>query len=475
MTDLASIRRKLLVVIASYGNKNDKYLERLIDEYRLMPFITDIVVLSNIPKDMGSAIEVIVGLPTNNPWSLPFAHKQLFVDRSERYDLFIYSEDDTLITHRNIEAFLRVSDVLADDEIAGYLRFEHAEDGRLSYPDVHHGYHWDPQSVRSRGEHTFAFFTNEHAAAYILTRRQLQRAVASGGFLVPPHQGKYDMLCTAATDPYTQCGFTKLICVSQLRDFMVHHLPNKYVGKLGVDACEIEYQTEALLTLAAEGDALPALLGTHPELKASAFWKNYYEPIRTDLLSLIPTTSINVLSVGCGWGATEERLVQNGKKVVAIALDPVISACARRRGVNVVDGDMNDILAQLAGERFDCLLISNLLHLVRDPGELLASLALLLSDRATCIASVPNLVRLPVQWRKLRGVESYRFLGDYEKSGIHLTSHRVVRKWLGRAGLKLDRFTDVLPTRTVAFCHGTLGLMVPFLSSEIVAVSTQLN
>ena len=73
---------KIIVAIANFGTKNSKYLNMLIEKYRSMKkYKIDIVVLSNIPKDLGSGVEVIVDLPTNNPWSLPFGYKKLFADR----------------------------------------------------------------------------------------------------------------------------------------------------------------------------------------------------------------------------------------------------------------------------------------------------------------------------------------------------------------------------------------------------------
>ena len=109
----------ILVVIASHGSNNDRYLHQLIEEYKSMSYPIDIVVTSNIPKDLDKSIEVVVGLPAKNPWTLPFAHKKIFADRVDRYDLFIYSEDDTLITQQHIEAFLHATEVLKPDEIAG--------------------------------------------------------------------------------------------------------------------------------------------------------------------------------------------------------------------------------------------------------------------------------------------------------------------------------------------------------------------
>ena len=225
---------KILVAIANFGTKNAMYLEKLLDEYRSMArFSVDIVVFSNIPKDLGPDVEVIVGLPTKDPWSLPFGHKALFAERMQQYDLFIYSEDDTLITERNIDAFVKMTKILPEKYIAGFLRYEISEKGRKYYNDFHNHFHWDPNSVLTIGEYIFAYYTNEHSACFILTQGQLQKAINSGGFLLPPRKGRYDMLVTAATDPYTQCGLKKLICISHLDDFCIHHLPNVYIGKIG--------------------------------------------------------------------------------------------------------------------------------------------------------------------------------------------------------------------------------------------------
>ena len=232
-------RLRVLVAVASYGTSNDHYLLRLVEEYRTMPFDVDIVVLSNLNKQIAPDVEVLVGLPNKNPWSLPFAHKKLFVDRLERYDLFVYSEDDILITENNLRAFLAASAAFRQDELPGFLRIEYGTNGAVNYPDVDWYFHWDPTSIGTRGRYTVARFTNEHAACYVLKRDQLRQAIRSGGFLVKPHEWKYDLLCTAATDPYTQCGFTKLIPISHLDEFTVHHLSNKYVGKVGVSETRI--------------------------------------------------------------------------------------------------------------------------------------------------------------------------------------------------------------------------------------------
>jgi 2-polyprenyl-3-methyl-5-hydroxy-6-metoxy-1,4-benzoquinol methylase len=468
--DTLSIK-KVLVVIASYGTANDKYLARLIEEYRSMDFALDIIVVSNKNKSLAPGVEVIVGLPDKDPWSLPFAHKPIFARKSNNYDLFIYTEDDILITEKNIRAFIDTTTVQPENEIAGFLRSEIGENGKIYYPDVHGSEHWDPQSVRTRDGYTFAFFTNEHSGCYILTRPQLQRAIDSGGFLVGPHQGRYGLPETAATDPYTQCSLRKMICISHLEDFTVPHLSRKYVGRLGLAAAEFDRQVESLLKIGRNGCRPFPLFDTVTKLPATRFSKHYYEPEKTELLALIPEGVQSVLSLGCGWGATEQWMSRKGIHVVAVPLDSVISACADARGVEVVSGDFRTVGEKLKGRKFNCLLMSNMLHLVKNPSEVLHIFRDLVQSESVAIALVPNLFRLSVILGRIQGNEDFRNLGNYGKSGVHLTSHQIVTNWFKDAGFKVDKIVDLLPERAQIAHKLTLGLMDPLLASEFIVVA----
>lgn len=468
----AGSSRRILVCIASYGRANDTYLTTLIAAYRGLPYVTHIVVLSNVSKYLGNDVEVLVGLPTRNPWSLPFGHKRIFAERSNDYDLFVYSEDDTLITRDNIEAFLRVSAVLRDDEVAGFFRYEKDASGKTFFPEVHGPYHWDTRSVISRGAFTFAFFTNEHAACYMLSREQLRRAIDSGGFLVEPHQGKYDLIVSAGTDAYTSCGFRKVICISHFTDFLVHHLPNKYIGTLSLSEEELHRQIDELYRIADASEKPAALLADHPEFRACDFGKDYYEPVDTEVMSLVPHNAHNILSIGCGWGATEEELVRRGKTVSAVPLDAAISACAEARGVETVKGDLKQALAKLDGKRFDCIIASNLFHLVDDPASTVALLAAFLSANGKLVASVPNVFRIPTLWRKLRRVSSHRGLGTFSKSGVHWASQWTMRRWVQTGGLRVQRVIHVMPQRHNRTWR-LLRAVRPILASKIITVASR--
>jgi len=459
---------KILVAIANYGTKNMHYLDILIEEYRSMKYDVDIVVLSNIPKDLGSDIEVLVGLPDKNPWSLPFAHKKAFAERSKDYDLYIYSEDDTLLTEKNIDAFLKVTPILDENEIAGFIRYEIDSLGRIYYSTIHSHFHWKPDPVKSVGEYTFAHFTNDHSACYILTQKQLNMAIKSGGYLVKPHDEKYDLLVTAATDPYTQCGLIKMICLSHIKDFQIHHLPDQYLGKMGIDEHELHIQLNALLI----NKQREELFQAQTKLKQSRWSKSYYENPRLDILDLIPQNVKNVLSVGCGWGATEAELVKRGIRVVGIPIDEIIGACAKERGVEIVTPNFEIALQQLVNKSFDAIIFSDILQYLHNPPDILTKFSKLIAERGIILIRVPNFNRVNI----LRGLLFKKYnisINDkinFDKTNLHFTTKRMVKNWLNQSGIEVNKIVYCIEDRFQNYARLSFGLLYELLASQLLFV-----
>ena len=465
---------KVLVVIPNHGTKNDGYLARVLAEFRSMPYQTDFVLLSNLQKDLGKDVEVITGTPTANPHSLPFGHRKVFGERREAYDLFVYTEDDILITQRNIEAHLRAASVLPADKLAGFFRYETYPDGRVFYPDAHLFFRWVPGSLQKYGEQSFARYTNEHSGCYVLTRAQLGRAIASGGFLVAPHESRYSMLETAATDIFTQCGFQKVLSVSNFEDFLVPHMPNKYLGsKYGTDAVEFDRQVDALRGIRPLVAPNASLL--EPRSRAfHAFWsKNLYEPARQDLLAQFPASVRSVLSIGCGWGALEAELMRRGIEVTAIPVDSIIGVCAEARGLKLVHGDFEQAMAQLRGQAFDGVLLSGVLQLMRDPAGALRSAATVLAKNGTLVATMPAFHPLPLVRKRLRNPEQYRGWNDFAHSGVHTFGRRTMRGFLRNAGLALEKTIRNVPEHRVKQVEASHGLLKPVFASEYIFVARQ--
>jgi 2-polyprenyl-3-methyl-5-hydroxy-6-metoxy-1,4-benzoquinol methylase len=448
---------KVLVAIACYGVKNLHLLHEEIRRYRQMAFATDIVVLTEAPKDLGPDIEVRVGLPAKNPWSLPFAHKAVFAERVNDYDLFLYTEDDIGVSQENIVEFLKLTPHLDADEVAGFMRYETSSDGAQVLLDAHGCYHWKPESVRRRGTEIVAEFTNEHAAMYLLTREQLKSVIASGNYLKDPYEGRHDMLCTAATDVYTECGLSKVICISNLNAFLVEHMSNRYEGKWGVRRPDFDVQTRRLTSIVDGQHSMNVLADPETLIPHNEWAKSYYESPIAGVFDLVPANAKTVLSVGCGSGDTEAKLVASGFKVTAVAMDAVIAASAEERGLNIVYGSMEECMAKLRGQTFDCVVMTNLLHLL--PKERSSGItnawASFVAPGGAFIVSGPNFGSLRVRAKWALNRSSYRALSSYRRSGIETVDPHAVAKsirpqqaqsisvrWLNEEGLaeKLGRF-----------------------------------
>ena len=429
---------RVLVVIASYGTGHLKYLKQMIQTYQSMAMEVHVVVFTEAGKALGTGVEEIVGLPSRNPWTLPFAHKPVFAQRVDQYDLFIYTEDDIGVSERQIRAFLKATSELPPDEIAGFLRYEVDKTGTWLLTEPWGRYHWKPESVRRRGSYTVAEFTNEHAGFYMLTSAQLRRAITSGGFVRSPYRGRYSWPETAATDPYTGCGFRKVICISALKDFLVHHMPNRYAEVLPVSLAAFEEQIEILVRIRDGLHPAKALCAVESALWPSWWQKSYYEAPGRELLEMIPPGARSVLSIGCGWGLTEAELQRRGAKVTAVPLDSIIGAVAERRGIKAVYGTWDECVKLLEGQRFDCVFVKDLLHLQRHPEQVVEQISGLVAEGGSLVCAGPNFDRAPWRLKRALGIDGFDKLRSFESGGFSICVPRTLARPIEKAGLRIQ-------------------------------------
>jgi SAM-dependent methyltransferase len=452
-------RLKVFVVIASYGEKNIQFLRHVVDGYQKMAMDLDIVVTSETPKSVDLGVEVIVGLPTTNPYSLPFVHQRLFVDKVDQYDLYIYTEDDIGVTEDGIRAFLRITEVLQPNELAGYVRYESDSDGTRYLPDVHGRFHWRPESVRRRGEYLVAEFTNEHSGFYILTNHQLRSAIASGRYLAEPYHGRYDMLESAATHVYVNCGFRKVICISDLDSFLVHHMPNKYIGHVGTPIAVFREQIETLTQVGRGSHPAATLCPVEPRVFESKWGKRYDETLTDELLKVLPAGMNSVLSIGCGSGEVERELQRRGAAVTVFPLDSVVGASAARQGLEVVHGSLEQCLSFVSGRAFDCVIVTNLIHLLPQVREVVERIGSLVAERGTLIVEGQNFEHLPVLIRRALRRGQYSKLRTFAESGLHTDGVDSITRMLQVVGFEVtaQQWSDRHLPKPLARFAGILG------------------
>lgn len=98
----------------------------------------------------------------------------------------------------------------------------------------------------------------------------------------------------------------------------------------------------------------------------------------------------NVVEVGCGDGFFGELLIQRGAKVGAI--EPSETACklAEERGVTCYNTYLDDTITDKVEERFDGFVTKQVMDLIKDPNEFLASLGKILKPGAWGLIDVPS-------------------------------------------------------------------------------------
>lgn len=227
---------KLLVCISNYGEGQLSYLHQVLSAYSEMKhFSVDIILhttqaldLSRFPIQQRQILcDPVVGR------DLAMFHREIMIESQNDYDLFVYSENDILISEQNLLTLCAATKNLPDPYAIGFIRYERNRknpgDSELYLPDAH------PSGGRVyKGEVIvngvrYAKLRNLHQGCFVLTRDQLKRATKSRFF---SYYNRGDPLNreVGATFVYIGCGLQKIIPVDLIDQLLIHHLPDKYVN-----------------------------------------------------------------------------------------------------------------------------------------------------------------------------------------------------------------------------------------------------
>ncbi|MBI4664053.1 MAG: hypothetical protein HY735_35095 [Verrucomicrobia bacterium] len=227
---------KTLVCISNYGDAQLLYLHQLLIAYDSMPGFTVDVVLHTTTKVELNRYSFRARQTLCDPSvgvDLALLHRHVMMDAQDEYDLFIYTENDTLITERNLSAWRAATELLPDPYVVGFIRYEHSQkqpgDSELYLPDAHpSGGKVCKGQVVVNGIRC-ARLRNSHQGCFVLTRHQLKRAIRSPFF---SYYNRSDPLNreVGATFVFIGCGLEKVIPIDRIDDLMIHHLSDKYVN-----------------------------------------------------------------------------------------------------------------------------------------------------------------------------------------------------------------------------------------------------
>lgn len=112
------------------------------------------------------------------------------------------------------------------------------------------------------------------------------------------------------------------------------------------------------------------------------------------IVELVPSGA-SVLDLGCGSGSLLARLkLDNHKRLVGIDASPDKILAAMRRGLDVLQADLNEGLDPFADKEFDCVVLSQTLQAVQNVDDVIDDM---LRVGRRCIVSFPNFAYAPLR------------------------------------------------------------------------------
>ena len=162
-----------------------------------------------------------------------------------------------------------------------------------------------------------------------------------------------------------------------------------------------------------------------------------------DLAMLLVPPGSTVADLGCGSGRASRRLADRGCRVTAVDITFDPDAWDSVDGVHLVEHDLTagGLEPALGGERFDVVVMLDVLEHLPDPLSVLQEAATLLRDGGTMVLSIPNITHGAVRLAMAAGEFRYRDEGLLDRTHIRFFDWESVVGLLADAKLELvDRY-----------------------------------
>lgn len=188
-------------------------------------------------------------------------------------------------------------------------------------------------------------------------------------------------------------------------------------------------------------------------------------------------SNTRVLDLGAADGSMAEVLTGMGCRVWGVEWDPVAAEAARRFCEDVEVGDLNTLdLAGCFGEqKFDVVLMLDVLEHLSDPAAVLRRVAAVLADGGWGVISLPNVAHVSLRLALLQGRFEYRDAGLLDRTHLRFFDRAGVDDLLASAGwsmFDLSRVTRRFGTTEIQL-EGTDPQMVRDLEADPEGITYQ--
>ena len=143
-----------------------------------------------------------------------------------------------------------------------------------------------------------------------------------------------------------------------------------------------------------------------------------------------------LLDVGCAEGEIAAHLIDQGWQVVGIEPFVPDARVAASRGINVIQGTVEDVLPHL-NDTFDAVLLADVLEHCANPWEQLRMVRRVCRPGAEVVISIPNVAHLSVRAQLLTGQFRYTGKGILDRTHLRFFTHQTAVELVEQAGFTL--------------------------------------
>ena len=192
----------------------------------------------------------------------------------------------------------------------------------------------------------------------------------------------------------------------------------------------------------------------------------YFQNVRSELISEIPPDVKKILDVGCGQGATGHAIKQNLDidEIVGIELLENAARVAKTKLDKVIVGDIETLDLDFKKGYFDCILFADVLEHTQDPWNVLYKFRPYLHDDGIVIMSIPNLRHIAPVLKIIFDRFDYEPLGILDKSHLRFFTLYTIKNMIKESGYKIleikPKKSNTLKERLLRYC--SLGLFNDF-------------
>jgi 2-polyprenyl-3-methyl-5-hydroxy-6-metoxy-1,4-benzoquinol methylase len=175
-------------------------------------------------------------------------------------------------------------------------------------------------------------------------------------------------------------------------------------------------------------------------LERPSWFHSEYSGHNPALEAFIPPDTSTVLDVGCGRGGNAAWLVRKGITVDGVSWNPEELLAAKEFCRRLIRCDLNNGIAEIENQSYDCIICSHVLEHIAYPQQLLKDLDRALVPGGCLLVAIPNLFFWSDRIKLILGRWDYEESGTFDYTHLRWYTVKSMSRLLSSAGFVADEF-----------------------------------